>query len=79
MPKENIIQVKIKDKSLKTIQIVRKIYQALNPNDEEKIVHAVNFPYGPHSNQVNIKLEPEFDVKLMKSKLEQIEGITLKK
>jgi len=79
MPKENIIKVKIKDRPTQTIEIVRKIFNGLNPNTEEAIVNAVEFPYGPNSNRVNIELEPEVNAELMKSKLKQIEGIALKK
>lgn len=78
MLKEKIVKILVKDKSLKTEDILRKIYQILNPDLKQKIVNSVEFPHGLNNKQINIKLNPEADEGLIKKKLIEAAGISLK-
>lgn len=78
MLKEKIVKILVKDESLKTEDILRKIYQILNPDLKQKIVNSVEFPHGLNNKQINIKLNPEADESLIKKKLIEAAEISLK-
>lgn len=78
MLKEKIVKILVKDKSLNTEDILRKIYQILNPDLKQKIVNSVEFPHGLNNKHINIKLNPEADEGLIKKKLIETAGISLK-
>jgi len=79
MSKEKSIQVIKSDPKISTNDVLRKIYQALDPNGKNGVVEAVEFPHGVGSNQIKVKLGLEANSNVIRSQLEKIEGIALKK
>jgi hypothetical protein len=78
MTKEIIISVIKKDPKIKAHELVYKIYQALNPEKSKEIVKAVQFPKGTASDHLEIKLDKNTKIDIIKSKLKNISEITLK-